>query len=472
MTNTSAWITIILQSYYYFMMDNLFKGINVPQENIHVLSGTAADPQAECAAYEAAIDAAGGIDLQILGIGRNGHIAFNEPDEAFAPVTHVVNLTPSTIEANTRFFASSDEVPRQALSMGIGSIMKARAIVLIATGADKAEAVKALVQGAGDAPPPRLDPAAASLRRDHAGSGRRLSAVNKKPPYAVHRAVPENPYCRRANRLASISQAFEEMETGRFFCSWEETMATYFREFIRYVSLNVLGMLGLSCYILADTYFVSKGLGADGLAALNLAIPVYSFIHGSGLLIGMGGGTRYAILSTREKSGRPTAFLPMRCGLPWGCRRGSFCWGCSVRRNWPGSWGPDETVFAMSRTYLQVILLFAPAFLLNNLCLCFVRNDGAPQLSMAAMLGGSLSNVVLDYLFLFPRRHGDFRGGIRHGACADHQPAHPVAPLHPAEKRLSSDPVQAAGCALCRYLFERAALAGHRGVLRRCHDRV
>ena len=76
-------------------------------------------------------------------------------------------------------------------------------------------------------------------------------------------------------------------------------MATYFREFIRYVSLNVLGMLGLSCYILADTYFVSKGLGADGLAALNLAIPVYSFIHGSGLLIGMGGGTRYAIFKQK-----------------------------------------------------------------------------------------------------------------------------------------------------------------------------
>lgn len=135
------------QSYYYFMMENLFRHINVPKESIHVLSGTAADPAAECAAYEKAIAQAGGIDLQILGIGRNGHIAFNEPAEAFAPVTHVVNLTESTIEANTRFFQSSDEVPRQALSMGIGSIMKAKAIVLIATGADKAQAVKAMVDG-------------------------------------------------------------------------------------------------------------------------------------------------------------------------------------------------------------------------------------------------------------------------------------------------------------------------------------
>lgn len=135
------------QSYYYFMMDNLFRHINVPLDNIHVLSGTAEDSEAECAAYDAAIDAAGGIDLQILGIGRNGHIAFNEPAADFAPATHVVDLTPSTIEANTRFFNSSDEVPRQALTMGIGSIMKAKSIVIIATGADKAEAVKAMIQG-------------------------------------------------------------------------------------------------------------------------------------------------------------------------------------------------------------------------------------------------------------------------------------------------------------------------------------
>ena len=136
------------QSYYSFMMEHLFSHINVPAGSIHVLSGTAPDPEAECAAYEKAIEAAGGIDLQILGIGRNGHIAFNEPDTSFAPATHVVNLTQSTIEANTRFFSCSDEVPRQALTMGIGSIMKARSIVLIATGADKADAVRALVNGA------------------------------------------------------------------------------------------------------------------------------------------------------------------------------------------------------------------------------------------------------------------------------------------------------------------------------------
>lgn len=135
------------QSYYYFMMENLFKHINVPHDRIHVLSGTAANVEDECRHYEEMIEAAGGIDLQILGIGRNGHIAFNEPADAFAPTTHIVELTESTIEANKRFFASADDVPRRALTMGIGSIMKARSIVIIATGSDKAEAIKEMVNG-------------------------------------------------------------------------------------------------------------------------------------------------------------------------------------------------------------------------------------------------------------------------------------------------------------------------------------
>ncbi len=135
------------QSYYYFMQENLFKGINVPTESIHVLNGVAPDAQAECDAYDAAIDAAGGIDLQILGIGNNGHIAFNEPCNSFPSKTHIVSLTQSTIEANKRFFESIDDVPKQAITMGIGSIMKARNIILIATGAAKAEAVKAMING-------------------------------------------------------------------------------------------------------------------------------------------------------------------------------------------------------------------------------------------------------------------------------------------------------------------------------------
>lgn len=135
------------ESYYYFMMKNLFQYINVKAENVHVLSGIAPDPVKECDDYEKAITAAGGIDLQILGIGCNGHIAFNEPSDSFAPVTHLVDLTASTIEANKRFFDNADEVPRHALTTGIGSIMKARKIVLIATGSKKAEAVRGMVKG-------------------------------------------------------------------------------------------------------------------------------------------------------------------------------------------------------------------------------------------------------------------------------------------------------------------------------------
>ena len=135
------------QSYYYFMHDNLFQHINIPEESIHVLSGTADDLEKECADYDAMIGRSGGIDLQILGIGRNGHIAFNEPTTVFPPKTHIVDLTESTIDANKRFFADVRDVPRQALTMGIGSIMKARAILIIATGADKAQAVKDMIQG-------------------------------------------------------------------------------------------------------------------------------------------------------------------------------------------------------------------------------------------------------------------------------------------------------------------------------------
>lgn len=135
------------QSYYYFMMDTLFHHVNIDPNNVHVLSGTAADLGKECADYEQAVDAAGGIDLQILGIGNNGHIAFNEPTDSFPAATHLVDLTESTVEANKRFFESAYEVPRQALTMGIGSIMKARKIVLIATGEDKAEAVRNMVKG-------------------------------------------------------------------------------------------------------------------------------------------------------------------------------------------------------------------------------------------------------------------------------------------------------------------------------------
>ena len=133
------------QSYDKFMKDNLFSGINIKPENTHIPNGETDTPEAECEAYEKAIKENGGIDLQILGIGHNGHIGFNEPDVNLNSFTHITNLTENTIKANSRFFASSDEVPKQAITMGIASILKARKILLLASGANKSRVVGELL---------------------------------------------------------------------------------------------------------------------------------------------------------------------------------------------------------------------------------------------------------------------------------------------------------------------------------------
>ncbi len=136
------------QSYHYFMMENLFAHINVPKQNIHIPSGSALDIQKECDQYEQKIKDAGGIDLQVLGIGRNGHIGFNEPATYFEAKTHMGQLDEDTIRANARFFNSIEEVPKKAISMGIRAIMQARKILLLANGEEKAEAIYKTVQGA------------------------------------------------------------------------------------------------------------------------------------------------------------------------------------------------------------------------------------------------------------------------------------------------------------------------------------
>lgn len=133
------------QSYDYFMRKNVFDHIKVKETNIP--NGMAEDPIAECARYDAAIEAAGGIDLQVLGIGVNGHIGFNEPADALPANTNKVTLTESTIEANSRFFESKDQVPTAALTLGIGGIMKAKRIVVLASGKSKAPIIKELFYG-------------------------------------------------------------------------------------------------------------------------------------------------------------------------------------------------------------------------------------------------------------------------------------------------------------------------------------
>lgn len=133
-------------SYYTFMHENLFNHIDIKEENVHILNGNAADCEKEAADFDNAINEAGGIDLQLLGIGTNGHIGFNEPSEAFPEGTFKVKLTDSTVASNSIYF-DNDSMPRYALTMGIGSIMKAKKIVLIATGEKKAEAIKNTVNG-------------------------------------------------------------------------------------------------------------------------------------------------------------------------------------------------------------------------------------------------------------------------------------------------------------------------------------
>ncbi|MCI8515337.1 MAG: glucosamine-6-phosphate deaminase [Hungatella sp.] len=135
------------QSYYYFMYNNLFKHVNINLDNTNVPNGMEPDSDKECQRYEKVIADLGGVDLQLLGLGHNGHIGFNEPDEAFGTITHCVDLTQSTIEANKRFFASIDDVPKQAYTMGIKTIMQAKKILLVVSGADKAEALYKTVCG-------------------------------------------------------------------------------------------------------------------------------------------------------------------------------------------------------------------------------------------------------------------------------------------------------------------------------------
>ena len=180
------------------------------------------------------------------------------------------------------------------------------------------------------------------------------------------------------------------------------------RDFFRYSLQNMMGMIGLSCYILADTFFISQGLGPDGLTALNLALPCYSLIHGSGLMLGMGGATRFSLLrgqGQEKESGEVFAqslFLGLLLSLVFLIPGGVFA------KKLAALLGAEGPVLEMTSVYLRVMMLFAPAFITNNVVLCFVRNDAAPGLAMGAMLAGSFSNILLDYLFIFPLKLGMF----------------------------------------------------------------
>lgn len=187
------------------------------------------------------------------------------------------------------------------------------------------------------------------------------------------------------------------------------------KDFRRYVSFNILGQMAYSCYTLADTFFVAASLGANGLTALNLAFPVFCIISGTGLMIGMGGGTQYSIAKSRGEDGKGNQVFTSAVYMVV-CLAALFVLsGILFSGSFAKALGADYTVFGMIDTYLKVLLLFSPAFLTNHLLQCFVRNDGCPSLSMAAMISGSLSNVVLDYIFIFPLDMGIFGAALATG---------------------------------------------------------
>lgn len=149
------------QSYRYFMNANLFDHINIDKANTRVPDGTAADPAASCRQYEDDIKAAGGIDFQVLGIGGNGHIAFNEPGSSRDSRTRVVDLDEGTVKDNSRFFDSIDDVPKQAISMGMATIMETKEVILLANKANKADAIVKTIEG------PVTEEVPASLLQEH-----------------------------------------------------------------------------------------------------------------------------------------------------------------------------------------------------------------------------------------------------------------------------------------------------------------
>lgn len=178
------------------------------------------------------------------------------------------------------------------------------------------------------------------------------------------------------------------------------------KTFVKYVSSNVLGMIGLSCYILADTFFVANGLGAKGLAALNIALPIFSLIYGIGLMIGMGSATKYTILSAvnqKEKANHyftQALFTSLFFSILF-VLAGIFC-----TREISIILGSDQSTLDYTMMYLRTVMSFAPMFCMNHFMLCFVRNDGNPKLAMYATLAGSFTNIIFDYIFIFPMNLG------------------------------------------------------------------
>ncbi len=176
---------------------------------------------------------------------------------------------------------------------------------------------------------------------------------------------------------------------------------------------NVISSLGVSVYILIDTFFISRGMGSEGLTALNLSLPVFNFINGFGLMLGIGGGSKFSMLYCRTERKETDAIYTSAFAAILAIGLLFEILGIFFSKQVTHLLGADASIFHMSQSYIKTILLFSPAFLMNNLMACFMRNDSAPRLAMLGMLSGSLVNVILDYVFIFR-----FDMGMRGAALA------------------------------------------------------
>ncbi len=187
------------------------------------------------------------------------------------------------------------------------------------------------------------------------------------------------------------------------------------KEFSKYVSLNVISMIGMSFYILADTFFIANGVGSIGLTALNLVLPLWSLVSGIGLMIGMGAGIRYSIQrgKNNEKGANRVFTHAILMGLIIGIIITAI--GLIFSYDIVRILGADDIVAPLAGDYLKTLLSFSCIFILNNIVTAFVRNDNEPNLAMIAMIIGSLSNIVLDYIFIFPFKLGMFGAALATG---------------------------------------------------------
>ena len=187
------------------------------------------------------------------------------------------------------------------------------------------------------------------------------------------------------------------------------------KQYLKYVSSNILGMMGISFYILADTYFVAARLGADGLAALNIAIPGYSLVNATGLMVAMGGAVRYTIAQSQGQKKQAHEIFTKTMLTGWFFAAIYLLMGIFLATPFAALLGAEGEILPMTADYLRMMLLFGVFFISNDMMLAFVRNDGAPRLAMIGMICGSLTNVVLDYVFIFPLDMGLFGAALATG---------------------------------------------------------